>query len=100
MLFYYQSAKSKINEEVSAINASFAQEQEAQSAAFLDKQTDPVRLVQIAKSFNNSNPEMAKKAVMKAHELDPTSRDITLLASSYDSSLLGEVKTLDPLINR
>ena len=97
MVVYYQYQKAKIDRQAQDSEKQFQTEQASQLQIFLDKQNDPIKLVRIAKNFSSINPDFTKLAILKAHELSPNSRDITLLASSYDSSLTEKLKTLDPL---
>lgn len=60
-------------------------------------QTDERKLVSLAKLLRSHDKAVLKPLILRAYELNPNSRDITLLASEYQPSLKEKVKTLDPL---
>lgn len=86
-----------INNEVSRIEQASQQERVANITRYVATQTDERKLVSLAKRLKNSDQETLRIIIDRAYELNPGSRDITLLASEFHPELKTRVLELDPL---
>ncbi|OGD61758.1 hypothetical protein A3A71_00415 [Candidatus Berkelbacteria bacterium RIFCSPLOWO2_01_FULL_50_28] len=99
LLVWNSALKSRIAaEEVQITNAS-AQERIASLKEYATRQTNARKLVSLAKKLRFEDPAVLRPLIDRAYELNPNSRDITLLASYYRPELKERVKELDPLWN-
>lgn len=79
------------------INDQATVHQEQDLATYLTRQTDDRKLVRLAKLLARSQSSVLRPIIDRAYALNPKSRDITLLASSYHPELKDQVMELDPL---
>ncbi len=86
-----------INNDVSRIDRAGQQERVANTARYVATQTDERKLISLAKRLKNSDNEILRIIIDRAYELNPGSRDITLLASTFHPELKDKVFELDPL---
>lgn len=86
-----------INNEVGRIEQAASQERIGNMERYVATQTDERKLVSLAKKLSHSDKETLRIIIDRAYELNPGSRDITLLASEFHSELKGRVLELDPL---
>ncbi len=89
-----------IRNEVAKIDQAGQQERVGGMKRYVAKQTDERKLVGLAKRLKNSDNEILRIIIDKAYELNPGSRDITLLASSFHPELKDRVPELDPLYKK
>lgn len=80
-----------------AIEAESLAAQQQQLGLYLAKQTDGHKLVRLAKQMKNGDPNILKAIIDRAYALNPTDRDIVVLASFYNPELKSKVLELDPL---
>lgn len=65
---------------------------------YLQRQKDGYTLITLAKRLNSDgNEQLVEQLVLRAHELEPQSRDIAVLAAQYRPELKETVKKIDPL---
>ncbi len=83
--------------ELADINDQATAHQEKDLTTYLDRQTDDRKLVRLAKLLARSQSSVLRPIIDRAYALNPKSRDITLLASSYHPELKDQVTKLDPL---
>lgn len=94
---YYRATQNRIAQELARLNLS-AQEQRINDLKnYLGRQTDERKLVSLAKKLRFSEAKTLQLIIDRAYELNPNSRDITLLASEFHPELKERVKELDPL---
>ena len=86
-----------INNEVGRIEQASQQERVANIARYVATQTDERKLVSLAKKLSHSDKETLRIIIDRAYELNPGSRDITLLASTFHPELKARILELDPL---
>lgn len=86
-----------INNQVSRIEQVGQQERVKSTAHYIKTQTDERKLVSLAKRLKNGDRETLKIIIDRAYEINPGSRDITLLASTFYPELKEKVLELDPL---
>ena len=86
-----------ISNEVSRIEQAGNQEQIKNITRYVAAQSDDKKLVSLAKRLKNGDKEILKIIIDRAYEINPGSRDITLLASSFHPELKDRVPELDPL---
>ncbi|MEK7202018.1 MAG: hypothetical protein AAB669_00585 [Patescibacteria group bacterium] len=86
-----------INNEVGRIEQASQQERVENITRYVATQTDERKLVSLAKQLKNSDQETLRIIIDRAYELNPGSRDITLLASEFHPELKTRVLELDPL---
>lgn len=94
---WYSLERSQVNKESEKQAVAFAQEQKEVWQNYLDKQTDEHKLVQLMKKNPNLDEVALKLITLKAYELAPTNRDVTILASFFQPELKEKVLELDPL---
>ena len=100
LLSYLVWNNSNISNEISLIEKKAMESRLKSINSWLDNQTDGRKLITLAKTFQNSQPELVGPIVLKAYELLPDSRDAAILASHYKPELKEEVKKLDPLYKK
>lgn len=89
-----------VNNEVSQIEQASQQERVNNISRYVSTQTDERKLVSLAKRLKNTDKETLRIIIDRAYELNPGSRDITLLASEFHPELKEKVLQLDPLYKK
>ena len=83
--------------QAAAIQAAKKERDEAFSR-YLRQQTNGYTLVTLAKRLNSDgNEQLVEQLILRAHELEPQSRDIAVLAARYRPELNDAVQKIDPL---
>lgn len=86
------------NRAVERLNSAAATARSNQLQTYLAKQTDPHKLVRLARALVATDQITDAQAVIdKAYELEPNSPTITLLASQFHPQLKKRVQELNPL---
>lgn len=78
----------------------FENQQIESMRTFLGKQQDGRKLIGLAKRLPKENTQLIKMTILRAFELEPNSRDISILASTYSSAAKKRIQEIDPLYNR
>lgn len=94
---YLMWSNSSINSEISLIEKNSQDARLNSINSWLTKQTDGRKLITLAKTFQNNEPELVEPIILKAYELLPDNRDAAILASHYRPEIKEKIKTLDPL---
>ena len=89
-----------INNEVSRLEQANQQERVKNITNYVAGQKDERKLVGLAKRLKDSDRETLQIIIDRAYELNPGSRDITLLASTFHPELKDKVLELDPLYKK
>jgi len=90
----------KQHRELVRINDQATARQQQDLNTYLTRQTDARKLVRLAKLLTHNQSFLLQPIIDRAYALNPNSRDITLLASSYHPELKDQVTKLDPLYNQ
>ena len=83
--------------ELAEINDQALARQEQDLTIYLTHQTDDRKLVRLAKLLAHDQASPLQLIIDRAYALNPKSRDIALLASSYHPELKDQVTKLEPL---
>lgn len=71
--------------------------QQAILEQYLNKQTDPVKLIRLAKQTKNSDPALLEMIADRAYQIAPKNRDVAVLAAEFHPELKAKVLEIDPL---
>lgn len=97
LLTYYAINITVSHRQISHYNAESLENQKSSLENYLTKQTDPRKLISLAKRLKGREDALIQLVADKAYELAPDSRDAALLASAFHSELKDKLLELDPL---
>lgn len=89
--------EAKINDSIKTKNQQSLDNEKTEMTQYLAKQTDPFKLVSLAKKLIIINPPLVQLVADKAYELNPNRRDIVLLDSQFHPELKSKLTVIDPL---
>ena len=91
------ASANRLKHQQQAIEAATVAEINANLSRYLTKQTDPFKLVRLAKLMRTQDPTILQPIIERAYALAPKNRDITVLASQFHPELKAKILEIDPL---
>ncbi|MBI4948421.1 hypothetical protein HY844_02625 [Candidatus Berkelbacteria bacterium] len=98
---YLVGINSRTASEIELLNQAAERQSVEQIENYASGQTDGYKLVSLSKKLgSDASAKVHEILVLRAYELEPTDRDITVLASYFDARLEPKITELDPLYKK
>lgn len=100
LVSYWDFSRQHLAQKAKAAEAAALTETANQLKGYLERQTDGLKLVGLAKRLNAIEPTLAKPVVQRAFELAPNNPDAVYLESAYRPELKAKALELNPFLDQ